>query len=223
MKKRCFTALLLLAATASLGAQSLLLRMGGGLASLTGAGHRPVGSYMLGVAYEYEFDQHLTFTPGIAFQGKGRTMADRFVPMLDKDGAPVLDEAGEPRWGAMHRSETACYAVVPLLLNYYLRTGASRYVCFTFGPYLAAGIAGKAETKGDGEAQGAEKLYYSSPVFGRNGRRRADFGLEAGAAYHFNTGFSVGLVADFGLTRPYAGGGRNISGLIALGYRFRGR
>lgn len=223
--KHFLSLLLLLSALGvqSLGAQSFLLRLGGGLSSLSGAGHKPVGSYLLGLAYEYEFGQHLTFTPGVAVQGKGWAMADEFVPMLDVDDNPVLDDAGEPRMGVKSRSLTACYVTIPLLWNYYLRTGPSRYVCFTFGPYIAAGVAGKDETKGDGQAHGAEKLYRSSPSFGSGGLRRLDAGLEAGAAYHFSTGFSVGIAADFGLARPYAGSGRNVVGLVALGYRFRGR
>lgn len=219
--KRFITVLFLSLGVQWLGAQSLLLRMGGGLSSLTGAGHRPVGGYMAGMAYEYEFGQHLTFTPGLAFQGKGWRLADEAVPMLAPDGSPVTDEAGNQRMGVMSRSLTACYVTVPLLMNYYVRTAASRYVCFTFGPYVGAGVSGKSETKGDGQAQGADKLFYSVPAFGSGVLRRLEAGLEAGAAFHFDTGLSVGLTADFGLTRPFPGSGRNVSGLVSLGYRFR--
>lgn len=219
MNRILLTLLLALSAGAA-GAQSLVLRMGGGLASRTGGGHRPVGSYFIGLAYEYEFDQRFTFSPGLAFRGQGWRLADELVPMLGPDGKPVVGDDGEQRLGVMRRSATAGYLELPLLFNCYLRTSASRYVCLTFGPYAAVGVAGKFETKGDGQASGADKFYYSVPTFSSDGARRFDAGLEAGAAFHFNTGFSLGLDARFGLVPTAPGAGRNIAGVIALGYRF---
>lgn len=210
---------LLSAAAATLPAQNLLLRLGGGLAS-QGSDARPVGAFQIGVGYEYEFDQHWTFAPSLVFYGKGWKEADRLVPVLDDNGQPVLDEEGEPAQSIMDRSATANYLALPLTFNCYLRTGTSGYVVLTAGPYVACGLNGKIKTRGDGREPGSRKMYYEDKTFDSPGTRRFDAGITFGGGYQFRGGITVGLQGDFSLTRFAAGAGRNRSGLITLAYNF---
>lgn len=200
-------------------AQNWLFKVGGGLASQYGSA-RPVGAYKIGVAYEHEFDQHWTFSPGIAFVGKGWKDPDTMVPALDDNGDRIVDEDGNEAFSRMNRSTSACYIEVPLLFSYYFRLGESRYWVVSAGPYAALGVAGKVKTKGDGTRTGSEKLYYDGKTFDEDGARRFDAGIQTYTGYRFASGLSVGVEADFSLTRFKSGGGRNVAGLIALGYSF---
>ena len=76
------------------------------------------------------------------------------------------------------------------------------------------------KTKGDAEQTGSEKLYYNSKTFSADGVRRFDAGVQAFAGYQFATGLILGVEADFGLVRFSTDGGRNLSGLVSLAYRF---
>ena len=70
MKRILLCLLSLFAACLSLplAAQNIFLKVGGGLA--THYGHaRAVGAYKIGVGYEYEFNQKLTFAPSLVFYG----------------------------------------------------------------------------------------------------------------------------------------------------------
>ena len=225
MTRTLRTALLaatLWAAAATLPAQNLLLRLGGGLAS-QGTDARPVGAFQIGVGYEYEFDQHWTFAPSLVFYGKGWKEKDRLVPVLDDNGAPVTGDDGEPAQSIMDRSATANYLALPLAFNYSLRTGTSGYVVFTAGPYGACGLGGKIKTRGDAREPGSRKMYYEDKTFDAPGARRFDAGITFGAGYQFRGGITVGLQGDFSLTPFTSGGGRNRSGLITLAYNFGSR
>ncbi len=143
--------LLCLAGTGAVHAQKWQLKVGGGLAS-QGVHNRVVGAYKIGVAYEYEFDQHWTFSPGLMFYGKGWRTPDESVACVDDDGNPMLNEAGQQVYSLMSRSASANYVEVPLLFNYYYRLAESRYVVLSAGPYVAFGVAGKIKTKGTAAA-----------------------------------------------------------------------
>lgn len=110
--------LLCLAGTGAVHAQKWQLKVGGGLAS-QGVHNRVVGAYKIGVAYEYEFDQHWTFSPGLMFYGKGWRTPDESVACVDDDGNPMLNESGQQVYSLMSRSASANYVEVPLLFNYY--------------------------------------------------------------------------------------------------------
>jgi hypothetical protein len=105
------------------------------------------------------------------------------------------------------------------MLSYYLRTAESQYVVFSAGPYVAYGVAGKVETKGDTSREGSEKMYYESPTFDQPDVHRFDAGLQAMVGYQFPSSLTLGIEADFGLTK-FNATGRNVSGLISLSYRF---
>ena len=100
-----------------------------------GVHNRVVGAYKIGVAYEYEFDQHWTFSPGLMFYGKGWRTPDESVACVDDDGNPMLNESGQQVYSLMSRSASANYVEVPLLFNYYYRLAESRYVVLSAGPY----------------------------------------------------------------------------------------
>ena len=135
MRNRIITLMLgLFIAAGCATAQNLQFKFGGGLASHYGTSEA-VGAFKVGVGYEIEFDQHWTFTPGLAIYGKGWKDPNQSVYVFDEKGNQLFDEeTGEPIMGIMNRSATQNYLQLPLLFSYYLRTGESRYVVFSAGP-----------------------------------------------------------------------------------------
>lgn len=219
IRKILFLVAVFLGCTAS--AQNVQFKIGGGLASHY-SGAEVVGAFKVGVGYEIEIDQKWSFVPGLEFYGKGWKDPDERVFVFDDEGNQLFDEeTGEPLTGIRSRSASQNYISFPLLFSYYLRTGEARYVVFSAGPYLACGISGKQKTKGDTESEGAHKLYYESKTFKEPGAHRFDMGFQTRVAYQFASGMSIGLEADFGLTKFNRAGDRNVSGLISLGYTFK--
>jgi len=202
-------------------AQSFQLKIGGGLAAL-GRDSRSVGAYKIGVAYEYEFDQHWTVSPALAFCGKGHKLPDETVVLRDDAGQPLLDEeTGLPRTGLKGTSVTADYVELALPFSYYLRLGAARYLVCAAGPFAAVGVAGKHTVRGDTDLQGAERFFSERATFSLPGVRRFDAGLQAAVACQFSRRLTLGVETELSLTRFTSGGGRRVAGLLTLAYRFR--
>ena len=219
MCRKIISILFLLAVMVAGSAQTLQLKAGGGFASQY-TDSKVVGAFKLGVGFEYEFDQHWAINPSLNLMGKGWKDKDTFVNDLDESGVPKTDEEGNPIMSRMARSTTANYLELPVLMNYYIRTGESQYIVIGAGPYVACGLWGKEETKGDGRKQGAEKLYYDRDTFDKSGVHRFDAGIQAALGYQFAVGVTLGVEADFGLTKFESKGGKNVSGLIFLTYNF---
>lgn len=220
MKKTLFLLALCFVAL-SAAAQNVQFKIGGGFASHYGSSSQLVGAFKVGVGYEIEFNQHFTFTPTLSVYGKGWKDPNQRVFVYDDNHQQVFDESGNPRTSIKNRTTTANYVEIPLLFSYYLRTGESRYVVFSAGPYVACGISGKQKTKGDAETTGSNKLYYEEKTFNEQGVHRFDAGVQAIVGYAFPSGVTLGLEADFGVTKFNADGDRNLSALISLGYRLR--
>lgn len=201
-------------------AQHLELRAGGGLATHYGEAQN-VGAYKIGVGYEWELSQKFTVTPAVEFQGKGWKNPNELVSVLDENGQPVIDEeTQEPVMSMMSRSATALYVAVPVMLNYYLRTGSSRYVVLSAGPYVAVGVGGKQKTKGDGTAEGAKKYFYEDNTFDEPGTKRFDAGINTFVGYQFASGLTIGIEGQWGLAKFDDAGQRNLAGFAALRYAF---
>ena len=219
MSRKLFAICLGMILSLTAWAQTAQIKVGGGFASQY-SDKKIVGAFKFGVGYEYEFDQHWTINPALVLSGKGWKDKDVLVNDLDGEGEPKLDENGNPIMSRMGRSTTANYLEIPVLFNYYIRTGEARYVVIGAGPYVACGLWGKQETKGDGRRQGAEKLYYEDHTFDLDGAHRFDAGVQAAVGYQFPMGIVLGVEADFGLTKFSSESGRNISGLVSLTYSF---
>lgn len=219
MRKSLLLSLLLLLALPGCG-QGLHFKFGGGLSTHYGRA-KCVGAFKAGIGYGLEIDQHWVFTPTLEIYGKGWKDPNETVFVFDRDGKQVMNDDGTPRTGVKNRSATQNYLQLPLLFSYYLRTGQSRYVVFSLGPYLAYGITGKQKTKGDTGKTGAETLYYEEKTFNEPGTHRFDCGLQALAGYQFPSGVIVGVEADFGLAKFNDRGDRNLSALLSVGYRLR--
>lgn len=220
MMRTLFTLLLLTLSTA-LSAQHWQLHAGGGLATQLRGG-QVVGAYRFGVGYEHEFDQHWTIAPALLVSGKGWKDDDRLTRVIDDEtGAPAVTEEGTPVYSTMGRKATATYLEAVIPINYYLRTGTARYVVLAAGPYLALGLGGNTETRGDGSAEGSAKLYYEHNTFGASGIRRFDLGLYGFAGYQFASGLSAGISADLGALRVRKSGPRNAAALVSLTYTFK--
>lgn len=213
------TVLLWLMLPFAASAQTWQFRIGGGLASHFKDSH-PVGAFKFGVGYEHEFDQHWTLTPSVYFYAKGRKLPDESVAIRDAEGNHITDDAGNPIYGVKGTTITANYVEAAFPFSYYVRTAERRYFIFSLGPYVALGVAGKHTVKGDAEREGAEKLYVEQKTFDVDGIHRFDAGVQAAVAYQFTDNLVLGVEADFGLL-PFSGdGGRNVSGLLTLSYRF---
>ncbi len=217
MFKKTSLLALLLCFSAVVAAQNLHFKVGGGVASRY-ADSRVVGSYKIGIGYEHELGLKWSVLPGIYVQAKGWKDRDRSVLVRDDEGNQVFDEEGKPITGVMNTTTTANYFTLPVLFNYYLRTGESRYFVFSAGPYLACGVSGKMKTKGDAERVGSEKLYHDRSTFSSDGLCRFDAGVEAAIGYQFPHGITLAVEADFGLMQMKSGFGRSVSGIITLAY-----
>lgn len=201
-------------------AQHIHFKFGGGLSSHYGDA-RCVGAFKAGVGVEWELGQRWAFSPGLEIYGKGWQDPNQTVYVFDEAGNPMYDEAGNPLTGVKNRSATQNYIELPLLFSYFLRTGESRYVVFSAGPYLAYGVTGKQKTKGDTDKEGGERFFYEKNTFDEPGTKRFDTGIQAFVGYQFANGVTLGLEGDFGLTKFNAAGDRNISGLVSIGYKLK--
>lgn len=201
-------------------AQFLVAKVGGGLTK-TYSSTRVVGSYKLGLAYEYEVGGNWSLEAGAYYHGKGYKEHNEWVPLVDEDGLPVLDEAGQVRYGKMNRTVSAQYVAVPLLAHYYLPVGTRKYVVLSAGPYAALGVGGKDKYRGDAtQSEISARYYHDDPTFSVSGTHRFDLGAEVGIGYQWTQQFTLGLEADLGFLklRP---GRRNAGALVTLAYRFR--
>lgn len=205
--------------TTTVYAQNLHFKLGGGLASHYGSA-KAVGAFKIGLGYEIELTQHLTFTPSFEVYGKGWKAPNEEVLVYDEEThQPILNEDGTPRKGIMSRSATQNYLEIPLLFSYYFRTGESRYVVLTAGPYVAYGVNGKLKTKGDTQQSGADRYYYENKTFKEAGTHRFDFGIQTFLGYQFPSSFTVGIEADWGIAKFNTSGKRNVSALVSIGYK----
>ena len=217
MKRILYILIILLSGTAQ--AQNIQLKVGGGLASHYGQA-KVVGAYKIGLGYEIEFNQHLTFTPSIEFYGKGWKDPNQEVYVFDDQGQQRFDpETGKPLIGLKSRSATQNYVELPLLMSYYWRTGERQYIVFRAGPYVAYGVSGKQKTKGDTEQGGVNRYFYEQKTFSEPGTHRFDYGVQTYVGYQFPTSFTIGLETDWGVGKFNTQGRRNVSALISLGYK----
>ena len=220
MGKKLLLSLFLLGISLAVSAQTYQVKVGGGFASQY-TDKKVVGAYKVGVGYEYEFNQHWTINPALTLSGKGWKDKDIFVHDKNEDGSDRLDQNDQPIMSRMHRSTSANYLELPVLFNYYLRVGEAQYVVLGAGPYVSCGLWGKQETKGDGRRQGAEKLFYEDDTFDLEGVHRFDAGIQTMVGFQFAVGVTLGVEADFGLSKFHSNSGRNISGLVSLTYSFK--
>lgn len=201
-------------------AQFVIAKVGGGL-SKTYSSTRVVGSYKLGLAYEYEVGGNWSLEAGAYYHGKGYKEHNEWVPLTDEQGQPVMDEAGQPRYGKMNRSVSAQYVAVPVLAHYYMPVADRKYVVWSFGPYLAVGVGGKDKYRGDAtQTDISARYYHDDHTFSVSGTHRFDVGAEVGVGYQWMQQLTVGLEADLGLLRLRPGR-RNVGALVTLAYRFR--
>lgn len=220
MNQRSLIFLIFLVTGIGLQAQRIAVKVGGGLSSHYDHS-TAVGAFRIGLGYEYELNNNWSVEPGIAFYAKGWKDPNQIVFMRDWEGNLIFDEEGNALTGVKNCSSKANYIEVPVLFNYYLETKSMQYIVLTAGPYMAYGVGGKMETKGDTDQEGSDRYYYAKKTFDEEGAHRFDAGLSVGISYEFGRQFTVGVQGDFGLTKFNRNGDRNISGLLTLSYRLR--
>ncbi|MEG1580927.1 MAG: porin family protein [Bacteroidaceae bacterium] len=204
--------------TVTASAQNLMFRIGGGLASHYNKETKNVGAFKFGVGYEFEMTGMWSIEPCISFYAKGWKEKNQEVNILDKDGNQVVDPEGNEVTGQKNVSSTANYIELPILFHYYYEVKKHQYMVLTAGPYIAYGIGGKMETKGDAEKPGVNKYYYATKTFEEKGAHRLDAGIQLGVGFEYNRSFGVGIEADFGLLNA-SRQQKNMSALLTLRYR----
>lgn len=214
-------ALLLLALLPAAGrAQFVVVKAGGGLAS-SYSDARVVGSYKIGLGYEYELGGNWSLEAGLYYNGKGYKEKDRTVLIVDDEGNPVLDDQGQQRTGKVNHTVNAQYVSLPVVVHYYAELMPQKYLVLSAGPYLAYGVGGKDKTRGDVQLEGYRRYYSDQSTFKVDGTHRTDLGLQFGLGYQWTQTLTVGLEAELGLLRFRPGNRRNLSALLTLSYRFR--
>ena len=212
--------LILLCLAVSSHAQHLQLKVGGGLSKLDRRS-RAVPAWRLGVGYEFEFDQHWTFSPAVIFAIKGWENPDEIVYKKDNEGNIMKDPETDDYLTGVKNTETVTYHVeVPLLFNYYLRTKERQYVVFSAGPYAAYGISGKTKVKGDTDRLGAERYYYDFNPYSDGNAKRFEAGVQVGTGYQFSNGVTAGVDFSYAFTKV-DGQRKPISALLSFNYMFR--
>lgn len=201
-------------------AQNVIFKIGGGLASHAGSSTRNIGAFKLGASYEWELNNLWGVETGLYYFAKGWKNKDRDVIIYDEEGNPVVDEDGNVLMGKMNITSNANYIELPVLVNYYIPLAGAHYLSLSAGPYFAYGIGGKVKTNGDTDRQGVERLYHEHSTFSQSGMHRFDVGAQVSANYELNRQFSVGISADWGLTKVSSAGGKNVSYILSLAYKF---
>lgn len=201
MRNRIITLMLgLFIAAGCATAQNLQFKLGGGLASHYGTSEA-VGAFKVGVGYEIEFDQHWTFTPGLAIYGKGWKDPNQSVYVFDEKGNQLFDEeTGEPIMGIMNRSATQNYLQLPLLflLPAHRRIALCRPVPAPTWP--TASQASK-KPRATPNAPAPNAFITKKKTFNEPGTHRFDAGIQAMVGYQFPMGMTLGIEADFGLAK----------------------
>lgn len=202
-------------------AQDIVFKIGGGLASKDSGDTRIVGSFRLGLAYDWLIGNGWSIEPSVYYMAKGWKNKDNKIFITDENGALVLDKEGNPVVGMMNETTNLNYIEIPVLVNYAFNVcKGHRNLVVSAGPYAAYGVGGKTKVKGDTAHSSSERLYYDYSAFGNHRLHRFDVGLAAAAAYRFTENLEVGLMSDFGLTELSSSGGHNYSFTVTLGYRF---
>ncbi|MBR4297658.1 MAG: PorT family protein [Bacteroidaceae bacterium] len=201
-------------------AQHIQLKAGGGLSKLDSQSSA-VPAWRLGAGYEFEFDQHWTFSPALLFAIKGWESPDEIVYKKDDSGNILVDpETGNPLTGVKNTETVTYHVELPLLFNYYLRTKERQYVVFSAGPYVAYGISGKTKVKGDTDRQGAERFYYDYNPFSDGDAKRFEAGVQVGVGYQFSNGITAGVDLNYAFTKVI-GNRKPVSALLSFSYMFR--
>jgi len=203
----------------SADAQRLQGKLGGGFATHY-SGAQVIGAFKAGIGVEFELDQHFTLSPALLVYGKGWKNKNQTVYVYDEDKNLVYDDAGEPLTVVKQRSTSANYLELQVLANYFFYLPRNYYFYVSAGPYAAYGLSGKQKTKGDGEAEEAEKLYYESKTFKEQGVKRFDAGLTLGAGIQFPSHLMLGVESDLGLLKFNDDGDRNLTFILSLTYAF---
>jgi len=220
-KTTLFLAVLLsvFAGLSTANAQRLQGKLGGGFATHF-SDAQLIGAFKAGLGVEFEIDQHFTLSPALLVYGKGWKNKNQTVYVYDEDKNLVYDEAGQPLTVVKQRSTSANYLELQVLANYFFYLPRNYYFYVSGGPYAAYGLSGKQKTKGDGEAEEADKLYYESKTFKEQGVRRFDAGLTLGCGVQFPSHLMLGVESDLGLLKFNDNGDRNLTLILSLTYEF---
>lgn len=221
MKRLVFVLVLVATGLTANSQQNILLRVGAGLTSHYDTHTKNIGTFCVGIGYEYELSQKCSVSSGLLYFAKRWKEPDEVVPARDDDGNFVFDtETGKQVFGKKGVKSYANYLQVPILFNYYIRLSSPHYVSLSAGPYVAVGVSGKTEVYGDTEKQGAQRMYYEHNTFGDEvGAHRFDTGLSFAVGYEYDRHINLGVNADFGLAKVSREGGKNRSFYLSFMYR----
>lgn len=159
--------------------------------------------YNFGLVAEYPFAESVFLQTGLSVTSKG---------------AKIKSEFSDEDWGNTKSklSMNAVYLELPIMVGYRMPVTESFKMNFTFGPYVALGVGGKAKY-----SERASGEYYSEKykTFGDDILRRFDMGLGAGVGAEYdNLLFNIGY--QFGLLNVAKDGTyRSRNAFVTVGYR----
>lgn len=116
------------------------------------------------------------------------------------------------------------YLEVPVHIGYKYAVNDDFALFGSAGPYIAAGLFGKAKAKVDGDLVDLGEFggnSMSEDIFGDDGLKRFDFGLGLKAGVEFSKKYQVAISYDFGLVEVAKDlGMKNRNLMLSLGYMF---
>lgn len=112
------------------------------------------------------------------------------------------------------------YFEMPLLAAFHIGTPRNFDVVLAAGGYVGVGVAGKTQMRADDITTSwstFKDVDYAGNLM--QGLRRFDAGIQLGAGVDFSR-YTIGLDAEFGLTRVREEGPRNYGLFVTAGYKF---
>lgn len=217
MKHHILPLLFLLPLTAT--AQGIHLKFGGGLSSHYGS-DQVIGAFKIGIGYEVELTQHWSFTPGIEVYGKGAKIPTKpptcSTPTTTSSTTPTQASPSQASSTAPPPKTTSKYpsSSATTCAQHPQATSSSAQAPI----WPTASVANKNQRRHPAERFAA--LLLRAKTFNEPGTHRFDCGVQTYLGYQFPSSVSVGLEADWGIAKFNTAGRRNVSALIALGYKF---
>lgn len=184
--------------------------------------------FKAGIGTEYAFNDMWSLQPSLLFSTKGTKAKESGL------GAKIEGTINQ------------MYLELPVMAAARFNVADNTNLVVSAGPYFAYGVGGKTKITA---SAGGEKIEMKFKTFGDidkvtlkyngesadipvedlvddyadladvKGLNRFDFGLGVGVALEFNR-FIVGLDGQFGLTKLYSDGGKNLNFSIGVGYKF---
>lgn len=129
-----------------------------------------------------------------------------------QSGLMISSKGYKIKEGEYKETTRPIYLDIPILAAYKFNISDNTKFVINAGPYLAFGLGGKYKVDGVDE---------SEKVFGDDGWKRFDLGLQYGVGLELSDRYLINLTGQNGFISPVDGGdSKNMTFSIGVGYRF---